>query len=161
MTLFDPSVIEEDEDTFHNDAAFMRPVMRLPAANGWRTTSVDAELESEDRFLDASRVKAIPVVLDDGDNPGVDSGIEIGCDRKVLVKLRLVTSCVPVVDVSRVTVHDEGAWGTADGFAVSFKEEDRFVNIGAVVDRDVMVSGFRAPDLGRHLDDEQARYGNG
>jgi hypothetical protein len=53
----------------------------------------------KDGFHDTSRVKAIPIRLNDGDNASRDSRIGIRTDDKILVEFRKVTLVIPEMDV--------------------------------------------------------------
>jgi hypothetical protein len=57
----------------------------------------------KDGFHDTSRVKTIPIRLNDGDNASTDSRIGIRTDDKILVEFRKVTLVIPEMDV-RVSV---------------------------------------------------------
>ena len=68
-----PTIVKENLNLGHNDLAFMRPITRLSAADWWRPASINSEFEMKDGFHDASRIKAIPIGLNDGDNASTDS----------------------------------------------------------------------------------------
>jgi hypothetical protein len=68
-----PTIVEENLNLGHNDLVFMGPITRIPAADWWRPASINSEFEMKDGFHDASRIKAIPIGLNDGDNASTDS----------------------------------------------------------------------------------------
>ena len=88
LTQANPTIVEENLNLSHNDLAFMGPITRLPAANWWQPTSINSEFEMKDGFHDVSRIKAIPIGLNDGDNASTDSRIGIRTDNEILVKFR-------------------------------------------------------------------------
>ena len=106
----------------------------------------------KDGSHDASRVKAIPIGLNDGDNASTDSRFGIRIDNEILVKFRKVTLAIPEMDV-RVSV-GEGNRRMADGFAVTFKKEDTLANVVSVLHKDVAIKGFRLPKLRRNGNDK-------
>ena len=107
----------------------------------------------KDGFHDASRVKAIPIGLNDGDNASTDSRFGIRTDNEILVKFRKVTLAIPEIDV-RASVK-EGNRRVADGFAVTFfKKEHTLINVITVLHRDVAIKGFRSPKLRRNGNDK-------
>ena len=69
----DRTIVEENLNLGHNDPVFMGPITRLPAADWWRSASINSYFEMKDGFHDASRIKAIPIGLNDGDNASTDS----------------------------------------------------------------------------------------
>jgi hypothetical protein len=117
LTQANPTIVEENLNLSHNDLAFMVPITRLPAANWWRPAStINSEFEMKDGFHDASRIKTIPIGLNDGDNAGTDSRIGISTDSDFFSKFREVTLAIPEMD-ARASV-GEGNGRVADGFAV-------------------------------------------
>jgi hypothetical protein len=148
-----PTIVEENLNLGHNDLAFMRPITRLPAADWWRPASINSKFEMKDGLHDASRVKAIPIGLNDGDNASTDSRFGIRTDNEILVKFRKVTVAIPEMDV-RASI-GEGNRRVADGFAVMFfKNEHTFINEHTVLHRDVAIKGFRSPKLRKNGNDK-------
>ena len=94
-----PTIVEKNLYLGHNDHALMRPITRLSAAYWWRPASINSKFEMKDGFHDTSRVKAIPIRLNDGDNASTDSRIGIRTDDKILVEFRKVTLVIPEMDV--------------------------------------------------------------
>ena len=129
-----PTILEDNLNLGHNNLAFVRPITRFPAADWWRPTSINSKFEmKKDGSHDASRVKAIPIGLNDGDNASTDSRFGIRTDNEILVKFRKVTLAIPEMDV-RASV-GEGNRRVIDGFAVTFKKEDTLVNVVTVLNR--------------------------
>ena len=64
----------------------------------------------KDGFYDASRIKAIPIGLNDGDNASTDSRIGISTDNEILVKFRKVTLAIPEMDVRASIGEGMGGW---------------------------------------------------
>jgi hypothetical protein len=67
-TFTDPAIDFQNLEVFHDDLAFVRPVMRFLATDGRRGASVDSNFEVQNRELDASTIEAVPIRLDDVDN---------------------------------------------------------------------------------------------
>ena len=151
LTQANPTIVEENLNLGHNDLAFMGPITRLPAADWWRPASINSEFEMKDGFHDASRIKAIPIGLNDGDNASTDSRIGISTDNEILVKFRKVTLAIPEMDVR--ASFGEGNGRVADGFAVTFKNEHTLINVVTVLHRDIAIKRFRSPKLRRNEND--------
>ena len=141
LTQANSTIVEENLNLSHNDLAFMGPITRLPAANWWQPTSINSEFEMKDGFHDVSRIKAIPIGLNDGDNVGTYSRIGISTDNEILFKFREVMLAIPEMDV-------------ADCFAVTFKKEHTLIDVVTVLHRDVAIKRFGSPQLRRNGNDK-------
>ena len=100
--LCDPSVVDEILDVTHDDWFFVNTVAGAATTDRRRTASVDGELEAEDRFGSAGLIKTVPVLLNEGFQPGSD-GWAGGCaDMEVGRELCVVPVLVPKMDVVSV-----------------------------------------------------------
>ena len=147
----DPTIMEEDVDVGHDDFAFVGPVVWFSATDGWRTAGVDAKLKTKDWFSDAFRVETIPVFLDDGGYLGPYRRTDVVADHKVFLELATVDNWVPSTDISAIIDKIEGFFGNC--FAVFFEEEHAFVDVVAIVQRNVAVLRFWPPEFGGNFDD--------
>ena len=101
--------------------------------------------------------------LDDVDDLGTNSRVDIESNDKVLFKLGQVALALPDVDVG--TNIDEGLGWMANCSTELFKFEDAVVKVVAVVHGYVAVGGLGTPNLGWNIDDkgigtrEKVRHG--
>ena len=133
-----------------NDNTFVGPVVWFPAADRGGGTGIEGEFEVQDGFLDASRVEAVPMGLNDGSNGGTSGRVGVGADDKVLDELGIVAGMVPEMDIG--TDVFERCRRMADSVAILLEQEDVFVDVVAVIDWDVTIDRFGSPDLGWNVD---------
>jgi hypothetical protein len=143
----------------HDNLAFVGSIMGFFTTDRRRATSIDSKFKVENWVLDASRIKTVPMGLDDGNNRGTNSRVDVGVNDKILFKFREVTLSIPKVNIS--TGVREWGWWMANSFAITLEEEDALVNIVAVVHRNVAVSRFGAPHFGRNIDDKSVSRTSG
>ena len=60
----DPSLVEEVINVGLHDWFFVDAVVGLVACDGLGCTGIDAKLEATDRMMNASGIKAVPIVMD-------------------------------------------------------------------------------------------------
>ena len=82
----------------------MGSIMRLSAADGGSTTSVDAKFESKDGFADPFFVEDVPVALDKLLDFSLDFGGDLVAYAEILDKFSAVDSFVPLADIVAVGV---------------------------------------------------------
>ena len=96
-------------------------------------------------------VKTVPILVDEGDDSGSHGWVDRGLHVKALVEFGLIDGRVPLANVG--ASNGEIGWFAGDTVAVFGEEEIRFVDVVGVLERDVFVSWFWAPNFGW--------YGNG
>jgi hypothetical protein len=93
--LSDPTIVKEGLDLIEHDLALEDTVAGLTATDWGGCTGVNAEVEAEDWADDAAVVKAVPVLVDGGDEQGTELGFEVGRDSDVFVEFGLVAGGIP------------------------------------------------------------------
>jgi hypothetical protein len=136
----------------HNNLGFVRPIMRLAAADGGRAAGVDAKLVMQNGVAHTSRVKTVPERLDDVNNGGANGRVSDGRNNKMLLELSSVTGRVPGMNVSAGVREWNG--GLADGPTIFLKKANGGVEVVAVVQGNITVSGLRARKFTGNGDDE-------
>ena len=149
-TWTDPTIGLEDFEMFHDYFAFVRSATRFLTTDGRRSAGVDGKFETQNRFLDAGAMKAVPMGLDNVDNGGADFWVDVEADDEVLGKFRQIALTIPEMDIGADV--NEGFRRVADGLPALLKFKDRVVDVVGVVHRDVAVNRLGSPKLGRHFD---------
>ena len=132
----------------------MNPIRSLLAGNGKRTAGVNTEAVAEHGAGGARRGEGIPVMVKNGAKFSCKSWVKIGRDMQVFVQKRLIGSGIPGQDISAGGHVITRGW-LADRATVRRAKVKIVVNVvGAEVNRLILARRFRAPDLGRSLNDK-------
>jgi hypothetical protein len=139
----DPSIMKEGLDVGHNDSTFVRAVMRLPAANGWGSTSVNTKFETKDVVADTHGIKAIQVIMDDGNDFMAGWRGDGVTNDKVLVAFSSVTNGIPRSDIRAIVDEDKRCFHHC--LAIFLEKKDAVVDVITILKGNIMVQGLRVP----------------
>ena len=94
-TLTNPTIIQQHRDLRHNNGALVWPIPWLAARYWCGFACINCKFEIENGFLHTGRVKAVPMVLDDGDNLRAGGTVDLIVNVKILEQLIGIAKVVP------------------------------------------------------------------